>query len=299
LNTPVVVVGGGSLGCLLAAVLSRATTTTLITRGTTADVLRRRGAVELQGLLSGRYPVAVHEDFDPAPGAHVVVAVKAYDLDPTLALLAARLDAADEVVLLQNGLGIGAFATRILSRPVTRGITFIAAERLQPGVVRFNAAGKTYFPATSAMAALWHRAGLPAEPVQNIDVYEWRKLAINAVINPLSALLGVENGALDALADTAHGLVEELVQVACHEGIVLDADETLEKVLASIRQTGRNHSSMLQDVRAGRRTEIDWINGAIVARGMAHGIATPRHRLLADLVRFAAREPRAAVQEAS
>ena len=165
-------------------------------------------------------------------------------------------------------------------------------------LVRFNAAGKTYFPAASAVTELWHRAGLPAEPVHNVDLYEWRKLAINAVINPLSALLGVENGALDALVDTARGLVEELVSVARRDGILLDADETLEKVRASIRQTGRNHSSMLQDVRAGRRTEIDWINGAIVARGMAHGIATPRHRLLADLVRFATRDPRAAVQEA-
>jgi 2-dehydropantoate 2-reductase len=120
--------------------------------------------------------------------------------------------------------------------------------------------------------------------VTDLPTYVWRKLAINAVINPLSALLDVPNGGLLPLRQTTRDIVEEVVQVARCEGQALEARRTLAKVRASMRQTERNPSSMLQDVRAGRRTEIDWINGAIVHLAARHRLAVPRNRLLVELV---------------
>lgn len=284
-----VVVGAGALGCLLAALCSRRAAVTLLARGESAEALRAAGGVRVEGLAAGLYPVAIATHMTaPPPGAVVILAVKAYDLESALRDVAPLLDSGHAVVVLQNGLGIAAAAEAVLGRPVIRGVTFLAAARELPGVVRYNAAGKTYLPAGSPALILWRQAGLPVEAVDAIGRYEWRKLAINAVINPLSALLGVENGALAPLAGAARGLVDELVLVARRDGCELDADETLDKILASMRQTARNPSSMLQDVRAGRRTEIDWINGAVVRLGERYGVATPRHRLMCDLVRFRA-----------
>jgi 2-dehydropantoate 2-reductase len=267
-----------------------------LARGATAATIAARGTVRVEGLVHGDWPVALAPAMGPLAPGPVIVAVKAYDLEDTLRALAPRLGTEHEVMLLQNGLGVRSAGERVLGRAVTRGVTFLAAERLAPAEVRFNAAGKTYVPQSSTGAALWREADLPCDTVADIDLYVWRKLAINAVINPLSALLGVENGALVPLAGTSRALVEELTAVARAHGIALDAQETLEKVFASIQQTARNPSSMLQDLRNGRPTEIDWINGAIVRAGESAEVGTPRHRLLTELVRFAAERARAARQ---
>jgi 2-dehydropantoate 2-reductase len=239
------------------------------------------------GIDPGRYPARTLGSARLPQSALVLVAVKAYDLATALRELAPRLDASHVVVVLQNGLGVRTLAERILGRPVIRGVTFLAAARVGPGVVAFNAVGKTYFPAGSeGVMGLWRSGGLPAVVVPNLLTYVWRKLAINAVINPLSALLSVPNGELVALRWTARQLVEETTAVAQRVGQPLDPQETLAKVRASMRQTAGNTSSMLQDVRAGHRTEIDWINGAIVRLADRCGIEAPLNRQLVEMVRL-------------
>ncbi len=290
MTRPLFVLGAGALGSLLGALLSRWTRVELLARAEHAAAIRRQGGLRLSGTAAGLYSVAVRDEpRDPPPDAIVLVTVKAFDLEAALAELAPRLDSSHLVVVLQNGLGIRNLAERVLRRPVVRGVTFMAAALESPGHVAFNAMGKTYLPCGGEVLDLWRRGGMPVEHVGDIDTYVWRKLAINAVINPLSALLGVPNGELLPLMTIARGLVEEVVQVATREGQHLELEETLAKVEASMQQTARNTSSMLQDIHAGRQTEIDWINGAIVERGARHGLAVPRHRQLLELVRFAAR----------
>jgi 2-dehydropantoate 2-reductase len=284
---PVVVYGAGALGSLLGALLSRRTTVQLVARGAHAEAVRAQGGVRLTVLEPGLYPLRIGDGEEIPETALVLVTVKAYDLEAALTRLAPRLGARHLVVVLQNGLGIQSLAQRLLGPDVLRAVTFMAASLVEPGVVAYNAAGKTYLPAHGEeVLGAWRDADMPAVQVPDIRTYVWRKLAINAVINPLSALLGVPNGELLALRETGRGLVEELVPVARREGQPIEVEETWAKVRASMRQTARNTSSMLQDVRAGRRTEIDWINGAVVRRAERHGLAVPRHRQLAEMVRF-------------
>ena len=290
MTRPLFVVGAGALGSLVGALLSHWTRVELLARPEHATAIRRQGGLRLSGMVSGLYPVAVRDELrDPPPDAIVLVTVKAFDLAAVLGELAPRLDSSHLVVVLQNGLGIRTLAERVLTRHVIRGVTFMAAALESPGHVAFNAMGKTYLPCGGEVLDLWRRGGMPVDHVGDIDTYVWRKLAINAVINPLSALLRVPNGELLPLMTIARGLVEEVVQVATHEGQHLELEETLAKVEASMRQTARNTSSMLQDMLAGRQTEIDWITGAIVERGARHGLAVPRHQQVLELVRFAAR----------
>jgi 2-dehydropantoate 2-reductase len=284
---PVVVYGAGALGSLLGALLSRRTDVQLVARGAHAAAIRAQGGVRLSVLEPGLYPTRVGDGLDLPPEALVLVTVKAYDLEAALTRLAPRLSPRHLVVVLQNGLGIQTLAQQILGPDVLRAVTFMAASLVRPGEVAYNAVGKTYLPAHGEeVQGAWRAADMPAVQVPDIRTYVWRKLAINAVINPLSALLGVANGDLLGLRDTGRALVEELVPVAHREGQPIEVEETWTKVRASMRQTARNTSSMLQDVRAGRRTEIEWINGAIVRRAERHALAVPRHRQLVEMVRF-------------
>lgn len=287
MTRPVHVYGAGALGSVLGALLSTRTAVELIARPAHAAAIRAQGGVRISVTRAGLYPVRVHESVQtPAPGAVVLITVKAFDLESALDTLAPRLDDSHLVVVLQNGLGIRNLAERVLERPVVRGVTFMAAALEEPGHVAFNAAGKTYLPADEEVLDLWRRCDMPVERVADIATYVWRKLAINAVINPLSALLGVSNGELLSLPNVTLGLIQELVSVARLEGQELEVDATVSKVEASMRQTAHNRSSMLQDVRAGRRTEVDWITGAIVRLARRHGLDVPRHRQLLDLVHF-------------
>jgi 2-dehydropantoate 2-reductase len=246
--------------------------------------------VRLSVTSPGIYPLRVTERLNGLPdSAIVLVTVKAFDLESALHALAPHLDPSHLVVVLQNGLGIRSLAERVLGRAVARAVTFMAASLEEPGHVAFNAAGKTYLPADGEVLELWRRCDMPAVQVEAIETYVWRKLAINAVINPLSALLQVTNGELLHLHGVAERLVQELVDVARREGQSLEPQETVAKVLSSMRQTSLNTSSMLQDVRAGRRTEIDWINGAVVGLARRHQLEVPAHTQLLDLMHFVER----------
>lgn len=304
MNRPVIVFGAGALGSLLGAQLSRVAAVQLVARPAHAQAIRRQGGLRLAVTRPGLYPLEVADRLGtPPPGAVVLVTVKAFDLEAALCELAPRLGPSHLVVVLQNGLGIRDLAGRVLGRPVLRAVTFLAAALDAPGHVAFNAMGKTYLSGDGEVLELWRQCDMPADAVGCIDTYVWRKLAINAVINPLSALLRVPNGELLHLHGVARGLVEEVVAVARCEGQALDVEETLGKVEASMRQTACNPSSMLQDLRAGRQTEIEWINGAVVALAARHGIPVPCNRQIFSLVRHAARvaarQPRAATSISS
>jgi 2-dehydropantoate 2-reductase len=114
----------------------------------------------------------------------------------------------------------------------------------------------------------------------------WRKLVGNAAVNPVSALVGVTNGELlDHLASRiVDGAAMEAARVASAEGVPIADDEAIRLWRSMAELTASNRSSMLQDVRSGRPTEIDWINGEVVRRGAHHGVPTPVNEALLKLL---------------
>jgi len=115
----------------------------------------------------------------------------------------------------------------------------------------------------------------------------WEKLAVNAAINPVTALARVENGALRSggLADLARTAAAETAAVARADGVDLPTDRARAAVDAVVRETARNRSSMHRDVARERRTEIDAINGYVVDRAAARDTPVPVNRTLATLIR--------------
>jgi 2-dehydropantoate 2-reductase len=123
--------------------------------------------------------------------------------------------------------------------------------------------------------------------VADVEAVLWEKLLINVGINPLTALLRVPNGALPELPEAwalAVAAAVEALAVAQAAGVPLavDPEERLRQVCLA---TAANHSSMLQDILAGRPTEIEALNGQVAARGRALGVPTPVNDLLTGLLR--------------
>ncbi len=116
----------------------------------------------------------------------------------------------------------------------------------------------------------------------------WNKLLVNVGINALTAIFNVPNGELvrdSELCLVMHGIVREAVEVAHAVGLDFDPEETIQRVEEVCRNTAGNISSMLQDVRRGSSTEINYINGAIAREGQREGLPTPMNRLLTELVK--------------
>lgn len=170
-------------------------------------------------------------------------------------------------------------------------------------VVHAGASGETRVENWPELAKWWNRAGLRCESVpSSVELHRqlWLKLAANCVINPLTARYDCTNGdlldflrrddTLDSENDLIRGLTEELVQVARgrdqHEGkhVDLTVDETLRFIHQVLRDTTDNYSSMVQDVRSHRRTEVDYLNGYVVRQGQAMGVDCHLHRQLWDEV---------------
>jgi len=118
---------------------------------------------------------------------------------------------------------------------------------------------------------------------------QWRKVIFNAATNPLGALTGLTHGRLceqPALRRLASQLVDEGKAVAGAQGIVLDSDPEELIDYAARRDVAYDHkASMLQDVEARRRTEVDYLNGGIAGFGKRLGVQTPTHETIWALVK--------------
>lgn len=204
------------------------------------------------------------------------------------------LGSAPLVVTLQNGVGNREqLAAALGEARVGQGVTALGATLLGPGRVRHAGQGGTIFGSApdqagmAALAALFSACGLPAELSDDLDALVWGKLVVNAGINALTALLRVSNGILadePAARELLVAAVAEAAAVAQARGVALPYASPLEHVLAVVRATGANRSSMLQDALRGSPTEIATINGAVAREGRRLGVPTPVNTLLTQLV---------------
>jgi 2-dehydropantoate 2-reductase len=301
LENPVAIVGLGALGSLFAALLARAGIPVLAA----CRYQAHREAVETQGLLLRegesetrlRFPVFAEL---PADGKYalVIVLVKAFDTDALAQSLAGRIGDQTPVLTLQNGLGNAeTLAKYIKSEQILVGTTTFGAMREAPGIVRMTGRGEceigAWRPAAEkslpAIQELFSRAGIECRMSSNIAAVVWRKLAINAVINPMTAILRVRNGELLNLPELElvfASTVEEVWRVAARSQVALPTPpELVTEIRRVCQMTAANRSSMLRDLEEGCRTEIDSINGAVSRWGRERGVLTPVNDALAGLIR--------------
>jgi len=226
-----------------------------------------------------------------------IVATKAMHAEAAIAATA-HVFAGGAVASVMNGVGNEEVLAAHVGR-VIRGTTFPAGKVLEPGVVQWDVKGDTTFgpfepqPATpeeiERLADACTRAGMPAHAVADARPAQWRKVIFNAASNPLGALTGLTHGRVCERPDLralVSGLIDEGKAVASAQGITLDADPEALIDHAAKREVAYEHkASMLQDIEARRRTEIDHLNGGIVSFGGRLGVATPLNETIAALIR--------------
>lgn len=203
------------------------------------------------------------------------------------------LPSATPVLTLQNGLGnVESLCSLVGSAFVLAGTTSEAATYLEEGRIRHAASGLTKVGAwttcsTDNAVTVLAGAGFDVEVTDTPGQAIWEKVVISSAVNTMSALLGVPNGQLVELPETRmlmRDLVVEAVKVAATEGYRFE--QSLVELAEDIcRQTASNISSMFQDIRAGRRTEIDAISGEIMRRAEMASLPTPRTRVIYRLIK--------------
>ncbi|MFB6303541.1 MAG: ketopantoate reductase family protein [Haloferacaceae archaeon] len=299
----VVVFGAGSLGSLVGAVLSRRHDVTLVGRAPHVEAVDAEG-LRVTGVESFvAHPAATTEGTGLTADL-AVVTVKAFDTAAAAEALATGDVSA--VLSLGNGMGNEATLADRLDAPVVAGTTALGAALEAPGRVAWLGRGETAVgpwadggtedgsagdrgesaarAARRAGAAL-RVAGLPTTVTGAIRERLWEKLAANAAINPLTALGGVRNGAVfdPPLDGVAAAAAREAAAAARASGVALSDGTAVGAARRVARATADNRSSMAQDLAAGRRTEVDAINGHVVEALGAD--AAPVNATLAALVR--------------
>lgn len=294
-NEPILMVGTGAMACLFAARLAAAGNRVRML-GTWPEglaALNKLGvtlALEDGSLRS--YPVkASANPADFAGVRYALVLVKSWQTDRAADQLAECLAVDGLALTLQNGLGNREkLVSKLGAERVAYGVIRAGATLLGPGQVRTGGNGKITIAShnrTERLLGALSAAGFHVETIGDVDSLAWGKLVVNAAMNPLTALLRIENGEL-LKRPTARDLWEELAvevaAVAAKKNIALPFANPIQAVEEVIASTAANQTSMLQDVRRGAPTEIDAINGAVVEAGREIGVPTPVNEVMWKLV---------------
>ncbi len=255
------------------------------------DGLRLTGA----GDVVGRPRATANASAIP-PCDFGIVATKAMHTESAISATAHAF-AEGCVATVQNGLGNEETLAAHVER-VIRGTTFPAGKLLEPGHVQWDVQGDTTFgpydarvplAACERLADACTRAGMPAHAVADARGPQWRKVIFNASTNPIGALTGLTHGRVCERPDLralVSGLVAEGKAVAAAQGIELDADpEELIDHAARPEVAYDHKASMLQDIEAGRPTEVDFLNGGIVRFGRESGVPTPLNEAIWALIK--------------
>jgi 2-dehydropantoate 2-reductase len=295
----VVIVGPGAVGCLFGGILREAghEVVMLDHEPARAEKIKRDG-IHIEG-ISGNRNIRVRATaraLDLPDSDLVIIATKSYDTEKAVLSVAGAIGPLTPVLTLQNGLGNVEMISRTVGADKTvGGITSQGANVIGPGSIIHAGTGKTVIgtPANrqteylEKTRAILDSAGFAPQVSYDLEGTIWGKLVINVGINALTAVLRLNNGRLLDFTGSRlimKAAVEEAVSVARAKHIKLAHENPLAQVEEVCGLTAKNVSSMLQDVFAGRKTEIVNINGAVARLGAELGLATPVNDLLTALV---------------
>ena len=289
------VMGAGAMGSYLGALLAHAgLPVRLIGRAAHVQAIQAQGLHLQTTTLDVYLPMAAHTDAAAVQGVDVVLlCVKATDLEAAARQLQPHLAPHTLVLALQNGVDSAERLRAVLgpTQALASGVVY-AATRLQgPGHVWHGGGNDVVLGPQPLGERLLHAlqaAGLNARSSDNLRGTLWAKLIVNCAYNALSAItqrpygwLVQQDGASAVIAD----LVAECQAVAQADGVRMDGD-----VHAAVRGIAQSMpgqlSSTAQDLARGRPSEIEHLNGYVVRRGAALGLATPVNRALLVLVRM-------------
>ena len=296
----IAVVGPGALGCLISGSLKTKTKEDiwLIDRSPERAKRIREEGLKIEGmsLISAKVNISA-DPKEVGPSDLVILCVKSYSTEDACKDIKELVSKETFVLTLQNGIGnVQVLNDHFGSDRVIAGITNHGATLLGAGHVRHAGKGDTVIGMSKGkvlgpikeISNILSKAGFETKISKDIDSVIWSKLVINVGINALTAITRLKNGMLvehDGTKEILRSAVQEAVKIVKRKRIKLVYDDPIQKVESVCKATAANVSSMLQDVLNNKRTEIDFINGAITRQGKALGIPTPVNETLAALIR--------------
>ncbi len=246
---------------MVGALLSRKNNVLLITRGEHLKAIRENG-LRIEGKTQGLFNLEA-ESFYPGGFDLIILTVKAYDTKRAAEEI--KKEYKDEIVItFQNGVGI---VDILQDFEVIPGVTTHGATMIAPGIVKHAGYGDTYIGEKDGhlsqrvidIAENFTNCGLKTEVVNDIMERRWIKAAVNACINPLASIANVPNGKLvedENLREIMRCIADECSQILAKRGIMVDIYSL---ALDVAKKTRENICSMLQDIKRGKKTEIDFI----------------------------------------
>ena len=309
----VLIYGGGAVGLGIASCLIRLENRVdIITRPETVAALRGKGLVRT-GIFgdvhaaSGSFGSFTSLDqVSGGPYGLVLVCTKSFDSAPAARDLAEhpeRIDANARLVLFQNGWGnADAFHAHFETGRIYSARVITGFHRHRPNEVEITVhadaihVGSLFAADLSPMDPLClaiREGGIPCETTGTIEQDLWAKMLYNCALNPLGAVLGVPYGVLAREPSTRtlmDRIVEEVFSVMAVAGYRThwqQPGEFLDVFYGRlVPDTAEHESSMLQDLTAGKRTEIDALNGAVIRLAESHGLVVPYNDAVTNLIKF-------------
>ena len=290
--------GAGAVGCYFGGMLARAGhDVTLIARPQHVEAILRDGLRMETRTFDERVRMAASTDAAAVQGAGLILfCVKSTDTEAAGTQLLPWLAPDALVLTLQNGVDNAERLRTVLPpQQVAAAVVYVASEMAGPGHVKHHGRGELVIEPSGASpgaAQAFIAAGVPTDISDNVRGALWTKLIINCAYNAVSAIAQLPYGQVvrgEGVPDVMRDVVDECLAVAGAEGVQLAGDihAIVRKLVESMPG---QYSSTAQDLARGKRTEIDHLNGMVVRRGAALGIATPANRVLWALVKLLERK---------
>ena len=291
--------GAGAVGCYFGGMLARAGhPVTLIARPHHVQAIERDGLRMQTRSFDEQVRLAASSEVSAVRGADLILfCVKSTDTESAGALLRPHLKPGVLVLCLQNGVDNADRLRAVLPEiEVAAAVVYVATEMAGPGHVKHHGRGELVMEPSStslAVAQALAAAGVPTEVSDNVRGALWQKLIINCAYNAVSAIAQRPYGESvhgAGIQEVMRDVVAECLAVAKAEGVTLtgDVDAAVRNLALSMPTQS---SSTAQDLARGKSTEIDYLNGFIVRRSEAHGIAAPVNRTLWALVKLLESRP--------
>lgn len=296
----IIVLGAGAIGSFYGAKLSELNDVILVTRKEHANNINKNG-LKITGLENKRYKLKASTKIKNIDeNTLILLTTKVYDSKKAINIIKNLIKKDAIILCLQNGLYSEDVVKGIVGkkRMVLRAVTNFGAAFLKPGTVQYNNYGSTLIeksPRSGEIAQNFKNCGLDGYVSRNIKIDVWKKLILNCVLNPLTAILRVENKGIadERLNPLKKLIVDECLKVAKKDGVIFNFDfvKTINKAI----KNSRNISSMQQDLIKGKKTEIDYLNGAVVKLGKNYGIKCPINEALVTIIKEMEKKPYANV----
>jgi 2-dehydropantoate 2-reductase len=286
----IIVLGAGAIGSLYGAKLAADNDVTLVGRAEHAAAINSEG-LRIEGIESQIVRLRAATTVEQiGPEALIILTTKVPDSAAALRPIAHLVRDDTAIICLQNGIGSERIARAAVGNRgvVLRGITQFGAIFRSPGVIQFMARGYTAIEdseRSARIADVLSAAGLDCQVSPDIGADVWHKLVINCVVNPITAILGCEVGGIAnrQLDPLKRLVIDECIAVAAAEGVTFEGDFVRE--IDDRFRPSHNIASMLQDLRRGHPTEIDYLNGAVVTLGSGHGLECPVNDALTKIIK--------------